>query len=106
MRVLVIGGGIGGLAAAIALRRAGFEAAVFEWERELAERFRNWYVPMPAAIVATEEAAILRREGGPGTALARASAVRPQHSGQRWGARGREAASAGWETSARGTAGC
>ena len=29
-KVLVAGGGIGGLTAAIALRRAGFEVAVFE----------------------------------------------------------------------------
>ncbi|HJZ93539.1 MAG TPA: FAD-dependent monooxygenase [Gemmataceae bacterium] len=37
MRVLVIGGGIGGLAAAIALRRAGLEVSVFERAPELRE---------------------------------------------------------------------
>ena len=36
-RVLIIGGGPGGLTAAIALRRAGFEAAVFERARESAD---------------------------------------------------------------------
>ena len=36
-RVLVVGGGPGGLAAAIALRQAGFEAVVFERARELRE---------------------------------------------------------------------
>jgi salicylate hydroxylase len=37
MRALVIGGGIGGMAAAIALERAGLEAIVFEQSAELAE---------------------------------------------------------------------
>jgi 2-polyprenyl-6-methoxyphenol hydroxylase-like FAD-dependent oxidoreductase len=37
MRVLIIGGGIGGLAAAIALRQAGFEVSVFERAPELRE---------------------------------------------------------------------
>ncbi|HLQ29412.1 MAG TPA: FAD-dependent monooxygenase [Ktedonobacteraceae bacterium] len=36
-RVLIIGGGIGGLAAAIALRRAGIEATVYESGNELRE---------------------------------------------------------------------
>ena len=36
-RALVIGGGIGGLSTAIALRRAGVEVAVFEASRELHE---------------------------------------------------------------------
>src|SRR5712691_9838434 len=36
-KVLIIGGGIGGLSAAIALRRAGIEAAVFESGNELRE---------------------------------------------------------------------
>jgi 2-polyprenyl-6-methoxyphenol hydroxylase-like FAD-dependent oxidoreductase len=35
LRVLVVGGGIGGLAAGIALRRVGIEATVFEQAREL-----------------------------------------------------------------------
>lgn len=37
MRVLIIGGGIGGLAAAVALRQAGHEPAVFERAPELRE---------------------------------------------------------------------
>src|SRR5262245_58872766 len=37
MRVLVIGGGIGGLAAAIAMRHAGFEVGVFERAPQLRE---------------------------------------------------------------------
>ncbi len=37
MRVIVIGAGIGGLTAAIALRRAGFDAAVYERAAELTE---------------------------------------------------------------------
>ena len=37
MRALVIGGGIGGMATAIALERAGLEAIVFEQSAELAE---------------------------------------------------------------------
>jgi len=38
MRALIAGGGIGGLTAAIALRRAGFEVAVFEQAPALRER--------------------------------------------------------------------
>ena len=37
MKAIVIGSGIGGLTAAIALRRAGLEAVVFERVRELKE---------------------------------------------------------------------
>ncbi len=37
MRVLVIGGGIGGAAAALALRRAGHSVALFERAREPGE---------------------------------------------------------------------
>jgi 2-polyprenyl-6-methoxyphenol hydroxylase-like FAD-dependent oxidoreductase len=37
MNALIIGGGIGGLAAAIALRRVGYETEVFERAPELAE---------------------------------------------------------------------
>ncbi|MET0646644.1 MAG: FAD-dependent monooxygenase, partial [Pyrinomonadaceae bacterium] len=37
MRVLIVGGGIGGLAAALALRREGFEPAVYERAPELLE---------------------------------------------------------------------
>src|SRR5579884_1105143 len=37
MRVLIIGGGIGGLTAAVALRRAGIDAHVYEQMRELGE---------------------------------------------------------------------
>ena len=37
MRAIVVGGGIGGLTAAVALRRAGVEAAVFEKAGELRE---------------------------------------------------------------------
>lgn len=37
MRVLIVGGGIGGLTAAIALRRVGVDAVVFERRRELRE---------------------------------------------------------------------
>ncbi len=37
MKAIVIGAGIGGLSAAIALRRAGVEALVFERIRELKE---------------------------------------------------------------------
>ncbi len=37
MKALVVGGGIGGLAAAIALRRAGLEVSVFEQAEELRE---------------------------------------------------------------------
>jgi FAD-dependent urate hydroxylase len=37
MRAIVVGGGIGGLAAAVALRRAGVEAVVFEKAGELRE---------------------------------------------------------------------
>jgi salicylate hydroxylase len=36
-KVVVAGGGIGGLTAAIALRRAGFEVSVFERAAELGE---------------------------------------------------------------------
>ena len=36
-KVMVAGGGIGGLTAAIALRRAGFEVVVFERTAELRE---------------------------------------------------------------------
>src|SRR5579871_1672673 len=37
MRILVIGGGIGGLTTTIALRRAGFDAHAYEQLRELRE---------------------------------------------------------------------
>ena len=37
MKAIVVGGGIGGLTAAIALGRAGVEAAVFERAEELRE---------------------------------------------------------------------
>ncbi len=37
VKVMVAGGGIGGLTAAIALRRAGFEVSVFERAAELLE---------------------------------------------------------------------
>ena len=37
MKVLIVGGGIGGLAAAVALRRAGFNARVFERAPEIRE---------------------------------------------------------------------
>jgi 2-polyprenyl-6-methoxyphenol hydroxylase-like FAD-dependent oxidoreductase len=37
MRAMVVGGGIGGLTAAVALRRAGVEAVVFEKAGELRE---------------------------------------------------------------------
>src|SRR5687768_3470921 len=37
MKAIIIGGGIGGLTAAIALRRAGWEAEIFEHAPELAE---------------------------------------------------------------------
>jgi 2-polyprenyl-6-methoxyphenol hydroxylase-like FAD-dependent oxidoreductase len=36
-RVLIIGGGIGGLVAALALRRVGIDVAVFEQAPELSE---------------------------------------------------------------------
>ena len=37
MRAIVVGAGIGGLAAAVALRRVGVEAVVFERATELKE---------------------------------------------------------------------
>ena len=37
MRAIVVGGGIGGLSAAIALRQVGLEAVVFEKAGELRE---------------------------------------------------------------------
>jgi 2-polyprenyl-6-methoxyphenol hydroxylase-like FAD-dependent oxidoreductase len=37
MKVLIMGGGIGGFSAAIALRRAGFEVEIHERPQELAE---------------------------------------------------------------------
>ena len=37
MKILIIGGGIGGLTAAIALRRRGIEADVYERSPELRE---------------------------------------------------------------------
>jgi len=37
MTVLIVGGGIGGLAAAVALRRAGINARVFERAEEIRE---------------------------------------------------------------------
>ncbi len=37
MRIAIIGGGLGGLAAALFLRRAGLEATVFEQSTELRE---------------------------------------------------------------------
>lgn len=37
MRALIIGGGIGGLATAIALRRTGWEVAIYERAPELLE---------------------------------------------------------------------
>lgn len=37
MTVLIVGGGIAGLAAAVALRRAGIKARVFERARDIRE---------------------------------------------------------------------
>src|SRR5688572_1679201 len=37
MRIVIVGGGIGGLAAALALRREGFRASVYEQAPELLE---------------------------------------------------------------------
>src|SRR5580704_15972571 len=37
LRIMIIGGGIGGLTAALALQRFGFRVAVFEQARELRE---------------------------------------------------------------------
>ena len=52
MQIVVIGGGIGGLTAAIALRRAGFDAHVYEQLHELREIGAGEHGGAPASIVA------------------------------------------------------
>src|ERR1044071_6935009 len=67
-RVLIVGGGIGGLAAALALRREGFEPAVYERAPELLE--------VGAAIAVWPNAfRVLERLGLGETLLARAGRI-------------------------------
>ena len=69
MRIVVVGGGIGGLAAALALRREGFEPAVFERAPALLE--------VGAAIAVWPNAfRVLERLGLGETLLARAGRIR------------------------------
>lgn len=69
MRIVIIGGGIGGLAAALALRREGFEPAVYERAPELLE--------VGAAIALWPNAfRVLERLGLGETILARAGRMR------------------------------
>src|ERR1044071_401935 len=76
-RVLIVGGGIGGLAAALALRREGFEPAVYERAPELLE--------VGAAIAVWPNAfRVLERLGLGETLLARAGRIRSV----RWLSRG------------------
>ncbi|MFL6336060.1 MAG: FAD-dependent monooxygenase [Pyrinomonadaceae bacterium] len=73
MRIVIIGGGIGGLAAALALRREGFEPAVYERAPALLE--------VGAAIAVWPNAfRVLERLGLGATLLARAGRMR----GVRW----------------------
>src|SRR5215212_7840052 len=73
MRIAIIGGGIGGLASALALRREGFEPAVYERAPALLE--------VGAAIAIWPNAfRVLERLGLGGTVLARAGRIR----GVRW----------------------
>ena len=79
--MLVAGGGIGGLTAAVALRRAGFEVQVFERAAEILREsllrlFGDWHAPIRELIAATPENAILRTD------------VLHRHPVRRWG-RGR-----------------
>ncbi|MFH1624210.1 MAG: CoB--CoM heterodisulfide reductase iron-sulfur subunit A family protein [Pseudomonadota bacterium] len=53
-RALVIGGGIAGLSAAIALGRRGFEVVLLEKERGLGGRLRDLYLLYPSNIRASE----------------------------------------------------
>jgi salicylate hydroxylase len=69
MRVLIAGGGIGGLTTAIALRHQGIDALVLEQARVLAE--------IGAGIQIAANAAIVLRELGLETAI-RSVGVKPQ----------------------------
>jgi thioredoxin reductase len=66
MKVLVIGGGIGGLAAAVALRRKGFVADVYEAAPELRPVGKGIWVPTNAIRCSTGSASgtPLPRPGG------------------------------------------
>ena len=68
MRVLIVGGGIGGLTTAIALRQHGIDALVLEQAAEMAE--------IGAGIQIASNAAIVLREIGVETAI-RAAGVKP-----------------------------
>lgn len=69
MRIVIVGGGIGGLAAALALRREGFEPAVYERAPALLE--------VGAAIAVWPNAfGVLERLGLSETVLARAGRIR------------------------------
>src|SRR5919199_6371 len=68
MRILIVGGGIGGLAAALAMRREGFDPAVYERAPELLE--------VGAAIAVWPNAfGVLERLGLAETLLARAGRI-------------------------------
>jgi 2-polyprenyl-6-methoxyphenol hydroxylase-like FAD-dependent oxidoreductase len=62
-KVMVAGGGIGGLTAAIALRRAGFEVVVFERAAELRE--------IGAGLLLAANAQKAPRRAGPAPSAAR-----------------------------------
>jgi len=84
-KVMVAGGGIGGLTAAIALRRAGFEVVVFERTAELREIGAGLLLAAnaqkaPRRAGPAPSAARTPRPGGLGVGLSRAYRRPPERS--------------------------
>lgn len=70
-RIIIVGGGIGGTSAAIALRRGGLDAAVYEARSQRGTQYGGCYVLWYAGVLSLTRLGVLKRAYGQGHQLER-----------------------------------